>query len=157
MPIVNSKKLTIILLSWLSVLLWMLFIFNMSSQTAIQSDKLSKGIVAVVVEMIEKITHGLDLDTSGFNHFIRKFAHFFAYLVLGILVMNALNQSGVRGLRACAFAIGICVLYAVSDEVHQLFVPGRGGQAVDVLIDSAGAAMGIGGQQRHLRLKEYPS
>jgi len=151
---INNRKRTIILLSWIAVLLWMLFIFNLSSQTADQSDQLSKGIVAVIVEMIEKVAHGFDLDTSGFNHFMRKFAHFFAYLVLGVLVMNALSQSGVRGLRACTFAIGICVLYAVSDEVHQLFVPGRGGQAVDVLLDSVGASVGIG-WQRLFRLKEY--
>jgi VanZ family protein len=37
-----------------------------------------------------------------------------------------------------------CVLYAVSDEVHQLFVPGRGAQVTDVLIDNAGAFVGIG-------------
>lgn len=76
---------------------------------------------------------------------IRKTAHFSVYLLLGVLVMNALRRSGVIGLKAVALAIGICVLYAVSDEVHQLFVPGRGGQARDVLIDSAGAILGIGG------------
>jgi len=143
MSIVISKKRIIILLSWIAVILWMLLIFNLSSQTADHSDKLSKGIVAVVVEMIEKVAHGFDIDTSGFNHIIRKLAHFFAYLVLGVLVMNALSQSGVSGMRACVFALGICTLYAVSDEVHQLFVPGRSGQAMDVLIDSAGAVAGM--------------
>jgi VanZ family protein len=37
-----------------------------------------------------------------------------------------------------------CILYAISDEVHQLFVLGRGAQVVDVLIDSLGAFVGIG-------------
>ena len=36
-----------------------------------------------------------------------------------------------------------CSLYAISDEVHQLFVPGRGAQVKDVFIDIAGAAVGI--------------
>ena len=38
----------------------------------------------------------------------------------------------------------VCVLYAISDEVHQLFVPGRGAQVKDVFIDSAGAIVGVG-------------
>ena len=37
----------------------------------------------------------------------------------------------------------ICVLYAISDEIHQLFVPGRAGQVRDVLIDSSGSFLGI--------------
>ena len=40
-------------------------------------------------------------------------------------------------------ALLICVLYAVSDEVHQIFVPGRGAEVKDVLIDSAGASVGV--------------
>jgi hypothetical protein len=39
------------------------------------------------------------------------------------------------------FLIG--VLYAVSDEIHQTFVPGRAGQLRDVLIDSCGVLAGI--------------
>ncbi len=39
---------------------------------------------------------------------------------------------------------GFVILYAVSDEVHQLFVPGRGGQLTDVIIDTAGAGAGLG-------------
>ncbi|NHC41026.1 VanZ family protein [Bacillus sp. MM2020_1] len=41
-------------------------------------------------------------------------------------------------------AIGICVLYAASDEFRQIFVPGRGPLVKDVFIDSAGAVVGIG-------------
>ena len=37
----------------------------------------------------------------------------------------------------------ICILYAISDEIHQLFVPGRSGQVSDVLLDTLGAFTGI--------------
>ena len=87
---------------------------------------------------------GADFDIEGFNHIVRKNAHFFAYLMLGILVIYALRKSGVYGYRSVVIALGVCVLYAVSDEVHQLFVPGRGGQVQDVIIDSAGVSVGIG-------------
>ena len=70
-------------------------------------------------------------------------AHFFAYLILGIVVVNGLRSSGVVGFKSIGLAILICVLYAISDGVHQLFVPRRGGKVKDVLIDSAGSISGI--------------
>ena len=152
--IINNKGKLLFIISWIAVLFWMLFIFNLSSQAADQSDKLSIGVTEIIVEAVEKVTPGYDLNIREFNHILRKNAHFFAYLVLGVLVVSALRQSGIKGLRAFALALSICVLYAVSDEVHQLFVPGRGGQAVDVLIDSAGAIFGIVGYM-FLRLKKH--
>lgn len=141
--VINRKKL-ILVLSWAIVLLWMLLIFYSSAQVADQSNKLSKGITEVIVETVEKVAPEATFDLDTFNHFVRKNAHFFAYLLLGIFVLHALWRSGVGGVRALVIAFGICVLYAISDEVHQLFVPGRGGQAKDVLIDSSGAIVGIG-------------
>ncbi len=47
----------------------------------------------------------------------------------------------------------ICILYAISDEVHQSFVPGRGPGVMDVLIDSAGAMVGIGMYEMISRIK----
>lgn len=143
------------LIAWTAVLLWMLVIFSFSSQAADQSADLSKGIVEIFIDMIEKIVPGYDVAMINLEHYIRKSAHFCSYLILGILVMNALRRSGVEGFRLCAFALGICVLYAISDEVHQLFVSGRSGQATDVLLDSAGAMLGIGVRMLFKREKQY--
>ena len=77
------------------------------------------------------------------HHFIRKNAHFFIYLILGVLVKNALNSSGIMDFKAIGIGLVICVGYAFSDEIHQLVVPGRGGQLSDVVIDSCGAGLGI--------------
>ena len=41
------------------------------------------------------------------------------------------------------FPWGIATAYAVTDEFHQLFVPGRSGQMTDVMIDSGGALVGL--------------
>lgn len=125
------KKQTIYI-SCLAVLLWMVVIFILSAQPATQSNELSKGVTEIVLEAVERVAPRLDFDINGLNHLLRKNAHFFAYLILGILEVNAVKRSG------------ICVLYAVSDEVHQLFVSGRSGQVIDVLIDSAGTVVGIG-------------
>ncbi|TYO92008.1 VanZ family protein [Desulfallas thermosapovorans] len=131
-------------LSWITVILWMVLIFNLSSQVAEQSNELSTGITEVIVKTVEKVAPMAEFDIKSFNNVLRKNAHFFAYLVLGILLLNALRRSGVNGYRSFALTLGFCVLYAVSDEVHQLFVSGRGGQVKDVIIDSAGVSVGIG-------------
>lgn len=126
-----------------AVLLWMALIFNLSSQVAEQSNQLSTGITEVIVKTVEKVAPKAEFNIKSFNNRLRKNAHFFAYLILGILVTKALRRSGVHGYRRVALALGICVLFAISDEVHQIFVPGRGGQVKDVLIDSVGASVGI--------------
>jgi VanZ family protein len=66
---------------------------------------------------------------------LRKLAHAAEYAVLGALLLRALR----RPLPAFALA----VLYAVTDEVHQTFVPGREGAPLDVVVDAAGAAVGV--------------
>ncbi len=132
-------------ISWLLVVLWMALIFYLSHQPATESNSLSTGITERVVAIIERVTSDIDFDVSNFNHIIRKNAHFFAYLILGILVINALKSNGLKGSKSILIALAICILYAISDEVHQLFIPGRAGQVRDVIIDSAGAIVGING------------
>lgn len=131
------------ILSWSFVILWMALIFYLSHQPATQSNGLSTSITEKVIEIVEKIAPNLDIDIRSFNHIIRKNAHFFAYLILGVLTSNGLRNSKVEDKRGLIIAIIISVLYAISDEVHQLFVPGRGGQVKDVIIDSTGSLVGI--------------
>ena len=69
---------------------------------------------------------------------LRKGIHFSEYAVLCALWFRALRGRWPRD-RALAMAVGICVLYAVTDEIHQTFVDGRIGAPRDVLIDTAGA------------------
>lgn len=126
------------------MVLWMALIFNLSSQVAEQSNKLSTGFTKVVVKALEKVIPKVNFNIRSFNHIVRKNAHFFTYLILGILVLNALQRSGVLGYQSIGLAAAICIFYAISDEVHQIFVPGRGAQVKDVLIDSTGASVGIG-------------
>lgn len=131
------------ILSLTLVILWMSLIFYLSHQPAVKSNGLSKGITEKIIEVVEKGTPNVDVNIRSFNHILRKNAHFFAYLVLGIVVANALKSCGVSGYRAIGFTLLVCVLYAISDEIHQLFIPGRSGEVKDVIIDSAGSLAGI--------------
>lgn len=133
-----------VILSWMAVIVWMLIIFLLSAQVAEQSNLLSTGISQAIIKLLGRFVPGIEPELNSLNHFVRKNAHFIAYLLLGILSSNAIGRSRPRRLGNVLLALLICVLYAISDEVHQLFVPGRGGQAMDVLIDSAGAMVGIG-------------
>lgn len=143
MSININKNYASIILSWTAVLLWMLLIFYSSAQVAEQSNQLSKGVTAVIIGFVERIALGLELNTNTFNYIVRKNAHFFTYLILSVFVMNAIRKSRVEGSKGILITFGICVLYAVSDEVHQLFVPGRSGQMTDVFIDGSGAVLGL--------------
>jgi VanZ family protein len=132
---------------WLPVVLWMALIFFLSSQPASSSNSLSKGVTKIIIEILGRILPiDIEISTvddviSQFNHFVRKFAHFFAYMILGIFVSNAFKKSGSK--KVFIYSFIICVVYAISDELHQFFVPGRGCQLKDVIIDSSGSFSGI--------------
>jgi len=132
------------LISWIAVMMWMGVIFSLSVQPAAVSNELSKGVTEIVIETVEKVVPAGSFEVEDYNHYVRKNAHFFAYMLLGVLVANALSTGDTRTLLANVVLAGvICAGYAISDEIHQLFVPGRGAQVRDVLIDSGGAAVGI--------------
>lgn len=71
-------------------------------------------------------------------------AHFVLYAVLAALLMRALDSKKTGGWRAFGLAVLICGAYALSDEFHQSFVPGREPDGLDVVADLAGAVFGAG-------------
>lgn len=128
---------------WLLVIIWMGLIFCFSHQPASQSSHLSSGISQTLVTILGKIIPAMADEADWMHYIIRKAAHLFVYMVLGFLVSHALANSGVKGWRRFGLAMVICFLYAVSDEVHQVFIPGRSGQIGDVVIDSVGALLAL--------------
>lgn len=130
--------------AWGAVLVWMALIFFLSHQPSEVSSGMSSGIAEKVRVFIETAAPAGGIDADLLHTIVRKNAHFFAYLILGILTFYALLKSRVKWGTGALAAFGIAALYAVSDEFHQLFIPGRSGEVRDVLIDSAGAAAGIG-------------
>ncbi|MGN0655439.1 MAG: VanZ family protein, partial [Ruminiclostridium sp.] len=80
---------------------------------------------------------------EGLQHFVRKFAHFSVYMLLGLFSYAATLLSFEKLRYKWLLAIIVCVFYAAVDEIHQLFVPGRTAKITDVLIDGAGSIMGM--------------
>lgn len=123
-----KNKISIIL-----VILWMIFIFIMSSFDATSSSNQSNFIVDIITSIINIKDIGL------LSLIIRKLAHFIEYFILGILVINFITRYD----KKIIIAILLCIIYATSDEIHQIFVPGRSCQIIDIMIDSLGSIMGI--------------
>lgn len=100
--------------NFLPPLVWMFIMFWFSSQPDLPSNRID------ILDFIFK-----------------KSAHFIEYLILTVLWYKAL------GFRNPTTAVLISLAYAFSDETHQLFVPGRGGNLRDVLIDSLGISAAV--------------
>ena len=96
----------------------------------------------VLMAVIFALSAQRDLSTGlgVFDLIGRKLVHAAEYALLFLLWWRAL-RTVMRPGRAVGGALGIAVAYAVSDEFHQTFVPGRNGSPVDVLIDAAGASL----------------
>lgn len=128
------------------LVIWMGFIFSMSCENAEESSNTSGQTIKVVLSAVpefEKQPEEVKKNIIEELQFItRKSAHFIGYMILGILASGLILQyENINKKYPLAFLI--CVIYAISDEIHQLFVPGRSGQVRDVLIDSAGSLLGI--------------
>ena len=124
-----------LVLAWTLLILWMLFIFIMSSFNGVMSSNQS-GSIAVLIYNLFDIS-----DTEKVSFIVRKCAHVSEFFILGILVINLISKYNVKYSYLISFIV--CVLYASSDEFHQLFVPGRSGQVTDIFIDMIGVVLGL--------------
>ncbi|MDD5590094.1 MAG: VanZ family protein [Candidatus Portnoybacteria bacterium] len=101
--------------NWLPVFIWAGLIFYLSDQP------------------------GLNSGMSAFwDVFLRKLAHAFVFAVLNFLIFLALRGQEFNYRKTIVWALALAILYAVSDEIHQGFVPEREGKIQDVGIDSLG-------------------
>ena len=127
---------------------WMILIFLFSAQGGQGSSHLSSEIIKNVAQIFVRDFRSMDsaqqiLFINNWQNIVRKNAHFMVYFVLGALVLCTLFTYKINIKMQLFFAFGIVVLYAVSDEIHQMFVPGRVAMISDVLIDATGGAVGM--------------
>ena len=117
-------------------------------QTGSESGQMSGN----VTEMINDVLHVVSPSWNVGHLFVRKAAHFSEFALLALLfcsayltifVPNLCERVPLKRLYCVLWAFPSAVLVAAIDETIQLFVEGRVGSAVDVLIDSAGAACAV--------------
>lgn len=125
-------------ISLVLIVIWLVIIFSLSNDTAEESSSKSD----VVAEEIAEVIYKDENKKKELVHPIRKIAHGTVYFILNILVMNLLFQLNRMNYKYYLLGILFCILYAISDEVHQLYISGRSGELRDVFIDSMGSILG---------------
>ncbi len=130
-------------------LVWMCVIFSFSAQTKEESSVVSEGFSYRIVNTTGLFFH-LHLDeeqvraiAQAIEGVVRKGAHMTEFAILAVLFYAWMSRWKITRLRRGGFAAAMTIFYACTDEFHQLFVPGRSGRITDVLIDSAGAVIGM--------------
>ena len=141
-----KKSKILIITSWTAVILWMLVIFCFSAQNADQSSGTSGGFAKFLAKILYRDFNIIDKPSQDIlinkcQFIVRKTAHFTVYATLGILTNTAVRISKFKFPHLIALVI--CLAYAVSDEIHQYFVPGRSCELRDVYIDFSGSVLGI--------------
>lgn len=121
-------------------------IFRFSNQNGDKSLGLSKAITEKIVVIMDKAHHIEDMEKlkNAINKIIRKIAHFSLYTLVGIVSMSLMNialKSSIKIKAIISLIIG--AVYAITDEIHQIFVVGRTASITDVLIDTSGVIVGI--------------
>lgn len=135
-------------LLWCAVAFWMALIFCFSAQDADASLETSDGVLDLVIRCFYPDFDSLSpaeqaAKCENLSFYIRKAAHFSVFGVLGALTSLAVSRHTASLRLTSEISAVICVLYAVSDEIHQYFVPGRACMLFDVCVDSAGCFLGI--------------
>ena len=130
----------------------MLVIFMFSAQPGDVSQEISGGLSHLCMQVLNDL-FGLgwsDLKelqlAEIWDYPIRKLAHMTEFGILAMLFYWALGSYNVRisGLKKrYLYAWLLAIVYAASDEFHQLFVPNRDGNLLDVAVDGIGAMIAL--------------
>ncbi len=125
---------------YLPVILWMAFIFWMSTGT-FSTENTSSYLEAVLRFFAPKISAR---EMNFIHAIVRKSAHLIEYFIMGILFFRAYRGSSVERWkwRWSLYALLSLAIWAVGDEFHQFFVSTRTASVKDVFIDTAGGVLG---------------
>ncbi|MEG0346382.1 MAG: VanZ family protein [Erysipelotrichaceae bacterium] len=133
----NKKYIYLLLL-----VLIMSIIFLFSSQSNDKSQTISNKVIEVTKQDVvtNVINENLDININPII-LVRKGAHASLYFILAITCFLTLKEFKVKNTET--ICILLCLLYASSDEIHQIFIRGRTASILDVIIDMLGATFGV--------------
>ena len=135
----NKRRALRLVIFWALAIGWVAVLFIFSGQTGAESGELSLWLT----HLVQRLFPWIPLTTDALEHLLRKLAHFSIFAVEGFLLCLAMMES-FRDKGAGALLSGIlCTAVAAANELRQSFIEGRSCEGGDVLIDSAGALLGI--------------
>lgn len=139
----KDKVLIILAIIWMGVIF--MFSAQVSDESKSSSNKVTSAVVNTVIsikkENISEEKRQKIIEDKTF--IVRKSAHFTEYFILGLILILYLQTKEKLAAKYIILAIIFCVLYATSDEIHQLFVDGRSCKIMDILIDTCGSSLAI--------------
>ncbi len=129
-------------MAWALCAAWMGLIFLMSAMPGDVSGEQSGTVTRLLIHSVTLLLGeetAQAMPSQALELLVRKAAHMAEYAVLWLLFERALRLSGAR--RPRLWALMLSAAYAGTDEFHQRFIPGRGPSPMDVMVDTAGAAL----------------
>lgn len=105
-------------LRWLPVIVWMGTIFYLSDQSGSELQSIFPF-----------------LDSFNWGHFV-------AYFILAVLIYLAMYPASNKT-KTKLWIVALCVLYGITDEWHQAYVPNRSPDVLDLLNDTFGASVAM--------------
>ena len=122
-------------------------IFNFSEQAGPDSRALSRKVSRTIIDIMPKYKNKNESEKSTLvlksQVIIRKTAHVTEYTILGMLATIFFSTFNMSKKARVLIALMIGFVYAISDEIHQMFTPNRTPLVTDVFIDTAGVILGI--------------
>lgn len=141
-----NKEITKRIIFGILLIVWMIVIFCFSSEQSTKSSNTSQTVIKTGLNQIKSFKEMEEPKQNelveSLQHPTRKLAHFTIYTIGGLIIFNFINTFNISVKKKIAITILIGLLYASSDEIHQLFTDGRSGQITDVLIDTSGVCLG---------------
>ena len=114
------KQLSKFLILWLPPVVWAGVIFVFSSLSVIKTTEIFWQ-----------------------DFILKKTAHVVEFAIFAVLLFRSLKESGVDRKKAGTGALIIAFLYAITDEIHQSFTPGREPRFRDIIFDTIGATLAV--------------
>lgn len=139
------KKIKVV--SCIATIAVMALIFFFSAQTATDSSKTSSGITRKIAEIVALVINADNVKSiqDVLHTIVRKAAHFTLFFMLALSVANNVFQLfGTEKGKLFIITVAFCLFYAITDEVHQMFVPGRAAMLNDIIVDFSGSLCGGG-------------
>lgn len=132
---VDKKNIITRVILLILILIWVFLVYGFSNQSGTESSGISRKVAELLFDSEDVINKAEPI--------IRKLAHFSEYSIGGILFYSLFSTYDFTKRKRSLISLGLGIWYAIFDEIHQLFVPGRSGNVVDVIIDSSGVLFGI--------------
>lgn len=140
----NKKIIKQILI--IPVVMWMIVVFKFSSEPADISENTSLNVTRKIAQVIiskDATEEQKNEKIEVLDSIIRKVAHFTLYAIGGFFCLLYINIYEIDDKKKIGYSVITCFVYSVSDEIHQIFVPGRAGMITDVIIDTMGVVTGV--------------